>query len=200
MFDPELWRTRATKRFLKASAAGKLTCGVKYNREMKAINDLDVLISWCHKKRIEVNFGRIPSGVYESHLQKIIVNGRLNPESQLFVLLHECGHHLIGDRRADERFGQGYPALTNRSSVPRSMTHRVDVIDEELEAWARGLKLAKRLKIVIDLPRFNRIRTEYVRTYFKWALRVDGYTDSLGVQDGDDQNKKHRDSAAEPQA
>lgn len=121
--------------------------------------------------------------MYEIELKRITVCGRLSPERQLFNLAHECGHYLIGRPRPGGRFDAGWHV--EGSGARRSTLHRVDVVDEELGAWARGLRLLQRLKVTVDMKRYNRVRAEYVRTYLKWALKVDGYGTKLNSEDDD---------------
>lgn len=136
---------------------------------MAAIEKIVVVVTWCKNRGIEVNFHQRSNGLYEPVDKRITINSRLSPERQLFVLLHECGHHMIGFRTPGQRFGNGY--ATDEPSIKRSNLHRIDVVDEELEAWHRGLRLAKRLKIDVNIERFNQTRVEYVKTYLRWATK-----------------------------
>lgn len=166
---------------MKASAADKPHCGVTFHRDLDSVSKLEVLIDWCSARGLAVNFSRKYGGVYYGDKKLITVNGRLAPEIQLFVLMHECGHHLIGKRSPKERYGLGHQA--DDPDIKRTTLHRVDVLDEELEAWARGLKLAKRQGIKVDLDRYNKTRSEYIKTYLKWAVHVGGY----GKEEDDDE-------------
>jgi hypothetical protein len=177
-FDPQLWRSRAAARLEKGIAAGKATAPATYARDIHAIDRLVVMVDWCTKKRLMVTFRNQSGAQYERDKKLITVNGRLAPEKQLHVLMHECGHHLIGIPSPEERFGQGYQQADN-ADLKRTTLHRIDVLDEELEAWARGLKLAKRLHIAVDIDRYNRTRSEYIKTYLLWAAKVEGWTGSL---------------------
>jgi len=156
---------------------------------MSCINDLVAVIDWCSFRKLTVRFGKRPNGLYEHSELAITINCHLAPEIQLHVLLHECGHHLIDSQKPKDRFVQGYDAA-NDPEVKRTMTHRVDVVDEELEAWHRGAKLAKRLGIKLDRERYNQTRSEYVKTYMKWALKVDGYNGDLGEDDDGEAARK----------
>ena len=136
---------------------------------MRAIEHLTTVIAWCASKKITVIFTPGARSLWDPNTCTITINSRITLERRLHVLLHECGHYLTGSPSPTERFGRGHQAS---SEVKRTMVHRVDVVDEELEAWARGLDLSKRLSITIDLDRYNRTRTEYVRTYLQWAAGV----------------------------
>ncbi len=181
-FDAEVWKARATARCARATAAGKPDAAARLDRDLKHIADLATVIAWCERKKLEVVFGKNPNGVIEGKTIKI--NGRLRPEQQLYVLVHECGHHLIGSREKDDRYGQGYNA--DDPGEKRTLHHRVDVVDEEFEAWDRGRKLAGRLGVKLDRKAFHKARAGYLKSYMQWALRVDGYG---GPIDGDDEEE-----------
>lgn len=134
---------------------------------MASIAHLSNVIAWCEGKGLKVQFVKRFAGIYEPSDMLIRICGRLEPEQQLYVLLHECGHHLVGDRQPGERYGNGWNV--DDGPTKRTLVHRIDVLDEELEAWHRGLKLAKRLKIKVNQERYNLIRARYVKTYCKWV-------------------------------
>ena len=167
-FDFELWKSRAHRRFAKACAEGRKSN--KLIRDMASIEKLAIVVSWCEERKLEVFFGKGPNGEYHHDERFITINGRLAPESQLFVLLHECGHALIGERHRKERYGNGYSA-SELPHVQKTLLYRIDVVDEELEAWHRGLKLARRLGIEVNVDRYNRTRAEYVKSYLQWATQ-----------------------------
>lgn len=167
-FDIELWKERATRRFQKACARGRKTNS--YMRDLSSIEKLAAVIAWCEQRGIVVTFSKSPNGEYLHEERSITINGRLSPETQLFILLHECGHALVGERQRKQRYGNGYSAEAD-PYAKRTILYRVDVIDEELEAWHRGLKLAKRLGITVNVDRYNRVRAGYVKTYLQWAAR-----------------------------
>ena len=130
------------------------------------------------RKKHRVVFDAKPNAAYVGDEKLFRINGRTNLKQQLFMLLHECGHYLIGYPESHERFGHGYPA--SDPGEKRQFLHRVDVVDEEMEAWHRGRRLASRLKIKIDLVEYNKLRAQMLKTHLKWALRVDGYGGKAG--------------------
>lgn len=182
VFDAELWRARAWSRYQNALAAGadKSWATARWDRDVVHVNALATLDGWCAERGIEVKFCKREGGIYYPEDKRIKINGRLQPEKQVFFLLHECGHHLIGDKEKHERFGMGYPQ--DDPNLKRTFHHRCDIVDEEFEAWHRGFKLARRLHLRINKERFDRTRAEMLKSYFKWALRTDGY----GKDDDDD--------------
>jgi hypothetical protein len=165
-FDPELWKRRAFERFKRARARGQHTNTLF--RDIASIDRIEAVVEWCEARGIDVTFDRQPNGEYDLDGRRIFVNGRLAPESQLFILLHECGHSLIGERNRLQRYGNGH-SVGDMPHFTRRLVHRVDVIDEELEAWHRGLRLAQRLGIDVNVDRYNLTRARYVRSYIRWA-------------------------------
>lgn len=187
VFDLELWRARAWSRYQNSLATGsdRQASASRFALDSVNINNLNTLVDWCRAKGVEVNFCKREGGIYYPEQKSIKISGRLAPEKQFFFLLHECGHHLIGDKEKHERFGMGYPR-EHDPNVKRTFHHRCDIVDEEFEAWHRGFKLARRLHLRIDKERFDKTRSEMLKSYFKWALRVDGY----GKNDDDDDDEE----------
>lgn len=191
VFDQELWRSRAQARYQRARASqGEDAAGSHWTRDCAHVAALAVLVDWCTERGIEVVFCRRGGGIYYPEKKRIKISGRLLPERQVHFLLHECGHHLIGDSEKHERFSMGYSQ--DDPVVTQTFRHRCDVVDEEYEAWWRGAKLAKRLRLSIDKESFNRTRAEMLKTYFKWALKTDGY----GRDEDDDEDDPEKEAVA----
>lgn len=174
-FNKSAWIDRAQVRFNVARVKSKSAAGAKFATDLRAITGLEKLINWAHRRGYRVEF--MPKGgVFFSREKLITVSSRESPIEQLFTLLHECGHLLIGPRRKGERFGMGYAA----GAIPRhagTALHRVDIIDEEFEAWARGWKLGQRLGVVTDFDRerFDVRRVKCLMTYMKWGSKGPGF-------------------------
>lgn len=179
-FNRDLWITRAHNRIFGKKLVQNRTQKkyavmhtdpdqdekiVQYSREVAAIHGINKLVEWVAKKGIEVQFSKSSDGMYDPIRKQITISSRAMPETQLFFLMHECGHHLIGDRTRSERFGLGYSNCDQRK-----LECRVDVVDEECEAWWRGYRLAQKLKVTFSRDRFNQLRAQSLRSYFKWAV------------------------------
>lgn len=185
-FDPTLWRERAVRRFQQALDAGHPNAERDVARAAQAIEGLTTVVAWCTSRKLDVVFSKCPNGMYEGPKRTIQINGRALPELQLHLLLHECGHHLIGSRAQGQRFGRGYSAKeTAEVGLTRTNHHRIDVLEEEFEAWERGRKLAHRLGVKLNDEAWHRTRATSVKTYMRWVLKVDGY----GETDGDEKDR-----------
>lgn len=179
IFDRDLWWVRAQNRYKKQ--LGSNSSKLKYSkRKTKSIaenqlsNDayyigtIATVIDWCNTKKINVFFGKSSGGLYDVENRLITISGRASPEKQLFMILHECGHHLIGYHEDDIRFGKGYP-LVNDPRFNVSFHHRLACLEEEIEAWNRGWNLASRLRINLDRNAFDKTRIDCLRGYVKWT-------------------------------
>lgn len=169
-FDSQLWKQRAWDRFGAALRAGKSKKRAESDwvLEVIAIVGIEALVGWCSSKKLNVRFSRHVGATYYPVAKTIVVSKRMTPRRQLMFLIHECGHHLIGMKEHSERYGMGYPQTS--AKMKRTFHHRVSCLEEEMEAWHRGWKLAVRLNIDVDRGEFDRVRLECLRSYIKWSL------------------------------
>lgn len=149
----------------------------RFNEDKIYVYKLSRVIDWCQRRGLKVVFTAASGGGYV-HDEKIIeVSYRSYPETQLYTMLHEAGHHLVectSTSRYKEKYEKGYRLVLESDRTPQ---HKIDAIAEEFEAWFRGWKIAKRLHIAIDKKKYNACRDKNVRTYFRWALDHFEYSD-----------------------
>lgn len=181
-FDPRAWEDRAWTRYAKVakdkriSPKRKRSEARKLNNDISAINGLKAVVEWCDSRRIKVEFTNLhPAGVYHNDDKIIYINSKQKLEKQLFVLLHECGHLLIDDPSETTvfRFRHGYHEKNPK--LKRKFIHRCAIVEEELEAWHRGRKLANKLGIEINDLNYDTLKADLVKTYMKWALKDPNY-------------------------
>ena len=118
------------------------------------------LLEWCRLRGVRVELGN--GSFYYPDKKLITLNWRVSKETQLFHLLHECGHHLIA-RAGGARYSAGNGAETNFET-------RLATFEEEFEAWYRGRRLAKRLGIKINHKRWTGVRRKCLAEYLIWTL------------------------------
>lgn len=164
---------RAAKRFRRSTrssrgAEEKQAAEFQWFKDVSFTKRLETIVGWCASKGIEVSFGKKPGGTYHTSEKRITIVGRASPEKQVYMLLHECGHHLVGYTEEDERFGMGYPHLED-SAVNTTFHHKLACLEEEIEAWNRGWRLAKRLGLGLDRGDFDRVRLACLKSYVRWA-------------------------------
>lgn len=176
-FNAEALKLRAEKR-ARAPIAG---AGTKLWEDHHAIAELQRLVEWGVRKSITFVMTS-SAAAWDVSTRTIYIPNRCRPQKQLFLTLHECGHSLVQPHDYDGRFSKGYDAI--EPGVKRSLIHRIDILDEELMAWSLGFDLARELEIVIDVPRFNQLKAQSIKSYIKWALKLENY--SLYDEDIDD--------------
>lgn len=172
-FNSELWRRRSWARYQKSLLKGDPKADSQWGDDVRGIGRLEKIIDWCAERDLNVVFCRRMGGIYLGEDKMIRISDRLTPKLQAYFLLHECGHFLIGGREKDERFGMGWHTVDDEDI--KTFHHRCDVVEEEFEAWWRGWKLGSRLKLNIDKSDFDKHRIRMIKTYLRWALRVQGY-------------------------
>lgn len=142
----------------------------QWARDVIYLEKLETVVAWCAGRSIDVHIAKKANGMYEPDKRLITLSGRASPEKMLHYLLHECGHHLIGMEEHHERFGNGYPQ-GGQPRIENSYAHRMACLEEEFEAWHRGWKLAKRLKLQVDRESFDKTRLDCLKSYVEWTSR-----------------------------
>ncbi len=99
--------------------------------------------------------------------QEVLINTRKHIESRFYTLLHECGHILINDNR-DRLYKLSRETQACWGHKPHR-SKRIAVLSEEVEAWKRGERLAKKLGLKIRENRFDAARTNALMSYVEWA-------------------------------
>lgn len=172
-FDRQLWEERAWARFKRSAVGGisrkkKAELERKWCRDVLHIPKMGIVVEWCSSKGIRVQFGKKSGGMFNVIDKTITIACKAAPEKQLYMLLHECGHYLVGFDADDERFGMGYPFVDD-PNVNGTFHHRLACLEEEIEAWNRGWRLSKRLRLKLDRSAFDVVRLDCLRSYVKWA-------------------------------
>lgn len=128
---------------------------------------------WALRRNYVIDFDYCIRDEVDTASKTITVNTRQGIEKQLYSLLHECGHILV--RKNNKSFAQDYPNQHKAEAYPsqrryeKSKQYKTDVIMEEVEAWRRGYKLAKRLNININKKNYDNLARECLYSYIKWA-------------------------------
>ena len=110
------------------------------------------------------------AGVCDFLRREIVINSSLGIEKKLYILIHEIGHILI--RKNWKKFEKEFSAHAGKyydGRVTRSKKFRVSTVEEEFEAWKRGLRLAKKLGATVDESKFNNFKCECLMSYINWA-------------------------------
>lgn len=139
------------------------------SEEMRYISGIEKVLQWCEEKKLGVDWVSHGGGSYDVGEKLITVSSRSLPRIQLLVLLHECGHYLIGKPKAHGRWSSGYS--TSDIFSYKTDLYKIDVLDEEFEAWGRGWNLGIKLGALLPSDRmaFNKYRVSMLKGYIKWV-------------------------------
>jgi hypothetical protein len=180
-FDKDVWRQRAWdrfQRFIRGETHRVPLRGAEaqWARDVVFVERLARVVEWAGARKLSVVFAKKSAGVLDPNKNEITISSRARPERQLYYLLHECGHYLVGRQEHHERFRDGYPAAAGNPEIKRTFKYKITCLEEELEAWHRGWKLAKRLHLGLDREAWDEVRMECLRSYAEWT------TDDAGVK------------------
>lgn len=112
-------------------------------------------------------------GEYES--KKIKIEGKYTKELQVYLLLHELGHHQL--RKSWVKFEKELPImayaehihlLKKNGKYKRRVTYNVSCMEEEFKAWDEGLKLAEKLGIKVNVVKWNELRSKCLISYMRY--------------------------------
>lgn len=100
--------------------------------------------------------------------KRITLKIRENQEVLFYIFLHELGHMLMfqNGRAYSSKYDEVFDQF-NGGTQPVSVAR----IEEELEAWRTGSRLAKRLGLKTDRRNFEKVKSKYAMTYIAWACR-----------------------------
>lgn len=168
IFNEAVWVSRAVHQF--QNSPRDVHRATTFVQALESIVAIKRLIRWLKARDISVKFVKSKLGEYDHNKLVISVSESANPELQLHVLLHECGHHLLELDYIHEKVVR--PALVGPAAW---IVKKTNAVTEEVEAWARGGELAKRLKLHINEAGWDTNRTNCLKTYMSKALRVGEY-------------------------
>ena len=97
----------------------------------------------------------------------IYINSRNHPETKYYTLLHECGHLLISNSAKQWEKDIPMYATTEDVRITNSKAYNVSLVAEEIEAWKRGRRLAKKFDHFIDNEKYDNLFTECVFSYIE---------------------------------
>jgi hypothetical protein len=83
-------------------------------------------------------------------------------EFQCYLIMHELGHIILSD---DDKQYKTNVAYGQYNFSRNSLTNKVSLFEEEIEAWKVGHQLAKDLKIPVKRKRFEQLKSSCLATY-----------------------------------
>lgn len=137
---------------------------------------LEIVKDWCLKEGYEdISFNHNDvsyiewDGINYNNPKTIKIQGKYNTEIQLYILLHELGHHLL--RKNKKTYYKKFPIVAYAESdkkYTRRVSYRVASLEEEFKAWDAGLRLGKKLGVGIRLDRWDWIKTKCLMAYIRY--------------------------------
>ncbi len=150
----------------------------------KALNELTEYAFEEGFIEVDLSFSGV-SQVVNNHLQpywtptRLRVEGKYNYEHQVYLFLHELGHHEL--RKDPEYFAQHFPILykaedhlskTYSRNYRRRKSYFIESYREEFTAWDEGLILAEHFGIPINIERWNKLRVECLLAYMRYYSKL----------------------------
>ena len=129
---------------------------------------ISTIIYWLESRGYYIEFDRKGDDSVDREAKIVSINTTRSEETQLYILLHECGHILVAE---SDTVVNGIEEVLNKYSE-KTKIHKVFTVIEEVEAWKRGLKLAGRLGVPVNKDKWNRGVARAINSYMKWALNV----------------------------
>ena len=131
---------------------------------MDISESIATLVVWLDTKGYYVDFDKSGDDSVDTENKIVSINSTRKKETQLYILLHECGHVLIDRNDTIVGYRETQEKYSERTNI-----HKVFVVMEEVEAWKRGRMLASRLGIKIDEEKWDLDLSRALNKYIKWA-------------------------------
>ena len=134
-------------------------------------DSIEELVKWVNKKGFSVDFGYCVQDEMRPADKLITVSTRQSKENQLYSFLHECGHLILS--KNEKSYRKKYPSTAklwdkDNYNLQNSHKYKVDTVAEEIDAWRKGLEIAKRLNLYVDEEKYYNLTTKYVWTYIEY--------------------------------
>lgn len=125
---------------------------------------VSTLLMWLENKGYYVDFDRKGDDSVDTSNKIVSINNTRSLETQLYILLHECGHILIHNNEDIVKYKDVQEKFSEKTKI-----NKVFTVMEEVEAWKRGKSLAKRLNIEINEEKWNKDLSRALYKYILWA-------------------------------
>jgi len=123
------------------------------------------LTEFCSVHSWEVVYSNKKRNEYHNNVITLYKNRRA--EILYYIFLHEIGHAWMLE--CDFTYSDRYPELVRFPLRYATVTYKIAKVQEEIEAWEVGKRLAKSLGLKINESKFEKIRAECLSSYMNWA-------------------------------
>ena len=125
---------------------------------------LHKLVEYCRNQNVAVYFKRGCDETYDVKDEYIEINSRKTKRNQLYLLLHEIGHHKV---IKSQKFAKKFACL-NDKKIARNLSNKIRTLEEEVVAWHIGEDIAEELDIPLD-DAYQILKAKCLKTYAKWV-------------------------------
>ena len=132
---------------------------------MHTDGSISQVVVWLEERGYYVEFDKSGDDSVDRIAKVVSINTTRSEETQLYIILHECGHILVAE---SDIIVNGIDEVLEKYSYS-SKIYKTFTVIEEVEAWKRGLALARRLKIPINKEKWNRDVSRAIYKYMLWA-------------------------------
>lgn len=110
--------------------------------------------------------------------KRIKIEGKYSKEFQVYLLLHELGHHQL--RKNWGKFSKLLPVAAYAEHIDlvekdnkykRRVTYIVSSMEEEFKAWEEGFKLGDKLGIKINSIKWNNFKAKCLISYIRYFAK-----------------------------
>ena len=99
--------------------------------------------------------------------KKLLIEADVKAEHTFYYFLHEIGHMLVCQN--SKTYAAKYQPVYD-GFHETSLTHKVNRVEEEYDAWKSGQRLARRLGLKINRREFEKLRTKCLASYMMWVV------------------------------
>jgi hypothetical protein len=134
---------------------------------------MNKLNKWVNKNNFKLNIINTKIDEVDFDNKIININNNTNITSQIITILHECGHILIYLQRKKYKnkkiVGLSWYDWNKIFIKNRTLKNKISILEEEIESWNRGLKLAKKLNIKVKKKIYQYHRIRALKSYIKYV-------------------------------
>jgi len=119
------------------------------------------VIKYLESRKVEVRKGR--DNCYYPEPRTIVYNAQGSYKNQLYTLLHEAGHFL----QEKSRNFSAMNLIYGTADELHTNYQKFRLLEQEMDAWDRGAKLAQKLGIKLDILDYRKNAAYFIMCYVK---------------------------------
>ncbi len=121
------------------------------------------VIKFLEGRKVQVRKGR-DNCYYPERPKTIVYNAQGSYKNQLYTLLHEAGHFL---QEKSRNFSAMSLVYDKKADELHTNYQKFRILEQEMDAWERGARLAKYLDIKLDIIDYRKNAAYFIMCYVK---------------------------------